>query len=73
MIETNDHCLRAFDARNDPAALAAEMTRYPKLVKPKKEAAASTAKRQKPTDEQRAAKRRAKRAAEKESTDRGIE
>lgn len=72
MVKTNDHCLPAFDARNDPAALAAEMTRYPKLVKPK-EAAASTAKRQKPADEQRAAKRRTKRAAEKEPTDKGIE
>jgi len=34
MIETDDHCLAAFDVRDDPAELAAAMAKYPKLVKP---------------------------------------
>ena len=34
MIDTNDHCLPAFDARDDAGALAEEMKRYPKLIRP---------------------------------------
>ncbi len=34
MVETHDHCLSAFDARHDPAALAREVAQYPKLLKP---------------------------------------
>lgn len=64
MVETNDHCLAAFDARNDPQALAAEMGRYPKLIKPKLNKNSKKPKR--PNDEERAAKRRAKRQAAKE-------
>ncbi len=63
MVETNDHCLPAFDVRNDPQALAAEIVRYPKLVKPKK--AKESAKPKNASDEERAAKRRAKRQAAK--------
>ena len=63
MVETNDHCLPAFDVRNDPQALAAEMQRYPKLVKPKKDKASKKPKNA--SDEERAAKRRAKRQAAK--------
>jgi N-sulfoglucosamine sulfohydrolase len=63
MVETNDHCLTAYDVRSDPQALAAEMERYPKLVKPGKKDKPS--KRKKASDPERAAKRRAKRKAAK--------
>jgi len=36
MVETNDHNLKAFDVRNDPAKLAQEITNYPKLINPGK-------------------------------------
>lgn len=38
MVETNDHCISAFDAREDADQLAEEMQRYPKLIKPEKDA-----------------------------------
>jgi len=71
MIETNDHCLAAFDARNDAESLAAEMERYPKLVKPKKNESTASAETSAPplTDEERAAQRRERRDAEARKND----
>ena len=57
MVDTNDHCLPAFDVRNDPQVLATEMQRYPTLVKPKKDKASEKPKNA--SDEKRAAKRQA--------------
>ena len=69
MVETKDHCLPAFDVRNDPQKLAAEVKRYPKLIKPKRLGDAKKPKRSaarkgrgKTTDEERAARRKARRA-----------
>lgn len=36
MVDTHDHCLNAFDVRDDPNKLAAAVANYPKLEKPKK-------------------------------------
>jgi N-sulfoglucosamine sulfohydrolase len=72
MVETNDHCIAAFDVREDPAKLAEAIVNYPKLVKPPKaEEAASESKpdTEKATDDARAAARKAKRAARKAAED----
>jgi len=59
MIKTNDHCLPAFDVRDNPAELAEAVKDYPKLIKPEKTAAQNKAK--KATASDRAAKRQARR------------
>lgn len=57
MVETNDHCMAAYDVREDPAKLAEAIKNYPKLVKPKVPG--------KKSDDERKAKRKAKRATGK--------
>ncbi len=61
MVATGDHCLAAFDARNDPQALAKEMRVYPKLVRPGKKV--PSARKKKLSDKARAARRKARRKA----------
>lgn len=55
MVETNDHCIVAFDVREAPAKLADAVKGYPKLVKPGTE----------PKKTDRETKRKAKREAKK--------
>ncbi len=44
MVETNDHCLPAFDARDNPQQLAIAVRNYPVLVKEPKQAKGKKAK-----------------------------
>lgn len=69
MVATHDHCLPAFDARNDPEKLAALVKRYPKLIKPQRPGAAKKPARSgtgegqgQATDDERARRREARRA-----------
>jgi len=59
MVDTDDHCIAAFDVREDPAKLAAAIKAYPKLVKPKAPGKKTSG------DDQRKAKRKAKRGVKK--------
>lgn len=46
MVRTHDHCLPAFEVRNDPEALADAVKQYPKLIKPEKAANLGKSKKQ---------------------------
>jgi len=63
MVETHDHCLAAFDVREDPAKLAKAMSNYPKLSGPiaSDDESADT----KSETDDKAAKRKANRSAKK--------
>ena len=37
MVDTNDHCLAAFDVRDNPQALATAVKNYPELVREPKQ------------------------------------
>lgn len=69
MVETNDHCLAAFDVREDPAKLAGQIRDYPKLVKPKADGKPPKAgkKKAQADDEERRKRRQARRKAEQEA------
>jgi len=64
MVETDDHCIAAFDVREDPAKLAEQVRDYPKLVKPKavEKKPKAKAKKAQPDDEERRKRRQARRA-----------
>ena len=67
MVDTHDFCLAAFDVHSDPAKLAAAVGNYPKLDKSggiASEAGEETESKSPATDD-RAAKRKANRAAKK--------
>lgn len=59
MVETKDHCISAFDVRENPKKLADAIKSYPKLVKPKVPG------KNTPNDDDRKAKRKAKRGVKK--------
>ncbi|MEI6536674.1 MAG: sulfatase [Verrucomicrobiaceae bacterium] len=70
MVETHDHCLAAFDVRENPEKLATAVANYPKLDKSggtATEAGEETGP-QPAAPEDKAAKRKAKREAEKKAT-----
>ena len=60
MVETNGHCIAAFDVRGNPAKLADSVKAYPKIIKPN-----GPAKKTSNEDAALKAKRKAKRAAAK--------
>ena len=64
MVDTHDFCLAAFDVREDPAKLAKAMSNYPKLTGP---IASDDDGSIVPSTDDRAAKRKANRAAKKEA------
>jgi len=69
MVETHDFCLAAFDVRDDPAQLAQAVSNYPKLDKSggtASEAGEETDSKSPATDD-KAAKRKANRAAKKDA------
>ena len=69
MIETHDHCLASFDVRAKPAQLAQAVASYPKLDKSAGTAteAGEAPEATTPATDDKAAKRKANRAAKKEA------
>ncbi len=63
MLETNDHCITAFDVRDDPVKLAAAVKNYPKLVRVDKSVEKS--KSGKTSDDEQKRKRREQRLKRK--------